>query len=125
MFCVIFIIFGFGSLGRLAFGNYVKSYSTFRDTLFTLLFFILGEPDFNVVIGADLFIGRMFFLLFMVISQYFVLFMFIAILRDAFSIARLLQYKHEKAVVKHMVNTILLYFNFFSQQSDSQLKVPV
>ncbi|GFO04538.1 polycystin-2 [Plakobranchus ocellatus] len=124
MFCVIFVIFGFGSLGRLAFGNYVKSYSTFRDTMYALLFFILGEPDYDVVINANQFIGRMFFLSFMVISQYFVLFMFIAILRDSFSIARLLQYKYEKAVAKHMVNTVLLYLNFFFGQSSSQRKGP-
>ena len=116
MFATTFIILAYCSLGRLVFGSHAKSYSSFSRSLNTLLFFILGEPDFFVIINVNLVMGRFFFLTFMFISQYLVVFIFIAILRDALDIARYMDYRHELAVSRYIADTILLYFNSFIPQ---------
>ncbi|GFS27263.1 polycystic kidney disease 2-like 2 protein [Elysia marginata] len=116
LFATAFIILAFCFFGRMIFGSHAKSYSTFSRSMLTLLFFILGEADYETLVAVDLFFGRLFFLTFMFISQYFVLFIFIAIMRDALDIARYMHFEHEQAVIRYIVNTILLYLNALTPQ---------
>ena len=87
--------------------------------MLTLLFFILGEADFETLIGVDLIFGRFFFITFMFISQYLVVFMFIAIMRDALDIAKCMECREEEEVINYIVETVLLYLNAFYPQLET------
>ncbi|KAK3726587.1 hypothetical protein RRG08_041819 [Elysia crispata] len=119
MFATTFIIFAYCSFGRMIFGNQAKSYCTLSRSMLTLLFFILGEADFETLIGVDLIFGRFFFITFMFISQYLVVFMFIAIMRDALDIAKCMECREEEEVINYIVETVLLYLNAFYPQLET------
>ena len=105
------IIIAYTCLGRLVFGGLALSYSSIGRTLITLMFFILGEPDYPVFIAINEFIGRLFFLSFMVLSQYVLINFFIAILREALEMSRYMPFYKEKAIAHYMMNATLMYFN--------------
>ncbi|RUS82331.1 hypothetical protein EGW08_009921, partial [Elysia chlorotica] len=114
-----FLMFAFSFLGLMIFGRHAFTYRSFRSSMLTLLFFTMGEPDFDTLIAVELLFGRFFFLTFMFTSQYFIVFIFIAILRDALDIARYMQSRHEEAVIKHIVKIVLLYLKAFYPQMET------
>lgn len=111
MFSTIIIMFAFASLGRLLFGCASLSYSTMDRALVTLLFFILGESDYPVFVTINEYIGNFFFFTFLVVSQYLLINLFIAILRDSMELSRYKPYTREEAIVRYMIDATMLYFN--------------
>ncbi|GFR86354.1 polycystic kidney disease 2-like 1 protein [Elysia marginata] len=111
IFCTVLCLLAFGCLGRLLFGGHSFSYSSLSRTLITLLFFILGEPHYAVFLAANEILGKLFFVSFMVLSQCFVINLFIAVLRESLELSRCSPFAKEKATIRYMIDATMMYFN--------------
>ena len=83
------IIFGicflsFAQLGYLFFQTNLEEYATFLRTIETLFSLILGTFQFDNIVSAKSFYGRLFFISFVFMTTYILMNMFITILIDSF-----------------------------------------
>ena len=83
------IIFGicflsFAQLGYLFFQTNLEEYATFLRTIETLFSLILGTFQFDNIVSAKSFYGRVFFISFVFMTTYVLMNMFITILIDSF-----------------------------------------
>lgn len=83
MFFVVF--FAFALFGYVLFGPQVKDFSTFSDSIFTLLRIILGDFDFPGMVHAQPELGPMYFFSYVVSVFFILLNMFLAIINDTYS----------------------------------------
>ena len=83
------IIFGicflsFSQLGYLFFQTNLEEYATFLRTIETLFSLILGKFQFDNIVSAKSFYGRLFFISFVFLTTYILMNMFVTILIDSF-----------------------------------------
>ena len=83
------IIFGicflsFAQLGYLFFQTNLEEYATFLRTIETLFSLILGKFQFDNIVSAKSFYGRLFFISFVFMTTYILMNMFVTILIDSF-----------------------------------------
>ncbi|CAG0885259.1 unnamed protein product [Darwinula stevensoni] len=83
MFFIVF--FAFAQLGYLLFGTQVEDFSTFGDSVFTLLRTILGDFNFHEIEEANRVLGPIFFLSYVFFVFFVLLNMFLAIINDTYS----------------------------------------
>ncbi|XP_040564688.1 polycystin-2-like [Lepeophtheirus salmonis] len=83
MFFIVF--FAFAQLGYLLFGTQVRDFSSFADSVFTLLRTILGDFNFNEIQEANRILGPIFFLSYVFFVFFVLLNMFLAIINDTYS----------------------------------------
>ncbi|CAG5134033.1 unnamed protein product [Candidula unifasciata] len=106
------LFFAFAVTGILLFGAIVRSYRSVTISLFTLLFFIMGESEYDSLVAADVFLGRIYFLMVTVSSQYIIVNFFCSILYEGFELTRSMAFRREQETVKYMVNRIQFYLGF-------------
>ncbi|KAH9495968.1 hypothetical protein Btru_012265 [Bulinus truncatus] len=81
-------LLAFSMSGLVLFGPYIFGYVTIDRALFSLLFFILGEADYENLISANGILGPAFFLIVLIVTQYIIINFFVAILREGLELAR-------------------------------------
>ncbi|CAG5117407.1 unnamed protein product [Candidula unifasciata] len=102
----------FAVTGILLFGAIVRSYRSVTISLFTLLFFIMGESEYDSLVAADVFLGRIYFLMVTVSSQYIIVNFFCSILYEGFELTRYMAFRREQETIKYMGNRIKFYLGF-------------
>ncbi|RWS23690.1 polycystin-2-like protein, partial [Leptotrombidium deliense] len=83
MFFIVF--FAFAQLGYLLFGTQVKDYSSFGNSVFTLLRLILGDFDFHELEAANRVLGPIYFLSYIFFVFFVLMNMFLAIINDSYA----------------------------------------
>ncbi|CAG5117413.1 unnamed protein product, partial [Candidula unifasciata] len=112
------LFFAFAVTGILLFGAIVRSYRSFTITLFTLLFFIMGESEYDSVVEANFFFGRVYFLVVMVSSQYLIVNFFCSIIYEGFELTRYMAFRKERETIKYMIDRL----KFYSRLGPSNVK---
>uniref|UniRef100_A0A1I7X3A0 PKD_channel domain-containing protein n=1 Tax=Heterorhabditis bacteriophora TaxID=37862 RepID=A0A1I7X3A0_HETBA len=86
-FVIMFIIFfsAFIQFAHLVFGSQISNYSTFYNTIFTLLRILLGDFDFHALKKANHIFGPLFFVTYIILVHYILMNMFLAIINDSYA----------------------------------------
>ncbi|KAI8786018.1 polycystic kidney disease 2 1 protein isoform X1, partial [Biomphalaria glabrata] len=101
-------LLAFAFSGMLIFGPYVFGYMSLDRALFNLLFFILGEADYDNIIADNIVLGPTYFLIVMLVTQYIIMNFYVAILREGLELARYMSFEKENATIKYMFRVLLL-----------------
>ncbi|XP_069958832.1 polycystin-2 isoform X1 [Cherax quadricarinatus] len=83
MFFIVF--FAYCQLGYLLFGTQVEDFSTFLNSVFTLLRTILGDFNFHDIEAANRILGPIFFISYVFFVFFVLLNMFLAIINDTYT----------------------------------------
>ncbi|BFZ04243.1 hypothetical protein BsWGS_07282 [Bradybaena similaris] len=102
----------FAVTGLLVFGPVLRSYRSFGISLFTLLFFIMGEAEYESLVEADLFLGRLYFLAVTVVTHLLILNFYCSMLQEGFELTRYMRFQQERDTVKYMLDRIQFYTGF-------------
>lgn len=85
-FIMLFIIlFGSGQTFMLAFGSHMYAFRNVTQSMYSLIRYLLGDFDAEELLAVNPFLAPILFGLFMVLSVFVVLNMFIAIISDAYT----------------------------------------
>ncbi|CAF0734591.1 unnamed protein product [Didymodactylos carnosus] len=83
MFFIVFL--AYAQFGYLLFGTMLPDYRTFAISIFSLFRIVLGDFDFNAMLGAHRILGPVFFLTYVFFVFFVLLNMFLAIINDTYS----------------------------------------
>ncbi|CAL1531441.1 unnamed protein product [Lymnaea stagnalis] len=110
------LILGLTFSGLVIFGQHLYGFMSLDRSFLSLIFFILGEPFFDSIVDVHGVLARVFFFVTFLITQYFILNFFVSILSEGLSLAMCLEYRQEKATIRYLMDTFLLFIGIIPKR---------
>lgn len=105
----VIALFSFAITGLMFFGRTTEGYMTIENGLYSLIFFILGQSNYEILVSADLFFGRLFFFIVSVMIQYIIVNIFCSVLQEGFELTRYMSFRKEEETIQCMLNMVRFY----------------
>jgi len=83
MFATVFMVFGV--MGMMMFGHVLREWSSFFDSVQTLIMMLTVEYGMAALVGVDVYMGTVFYFFFLIIAYFLLVNILLAILIDAYT----------------------------------------